>query len=155
MHKHNSTNVTIDRTRAQTFVSCLLYLLCIISTIVDKCTIRKTCICKKIFWVCFVGIHGLIIEGSSFFRYISFSNQMDIKKVLVVSKLSRYEFERYKHKNLTQIEFHDMIRERGSDLEKLLYYHELHKNFEYKVVNAFRNLGIIVETANKYVSATL
>lgn len=74
---------------------------------------------------------------------------MDIRKVLVVSKLSRYEFERYKHKHLTQAELNKMIKERGSDLEKLLFYHDLHKNFEYRVVNAFRNMGIIVETANK------
>lgn len=74
---------------------------------------------------------------------------MDIKKVLVVSKLSRYEYERYKHKNLTQTELNNMIKDRGSDLEKLLYYHELHKNFENKVVNAFRHMGIQVEVANK------
>lgn len=95
------------------------------------------------------GIHGLTIDRTSFIRYITFSNQMDIKKVLVVSKLSRYDFERYKYKNLTQSDFHNVIKERGSDLDKLLYYHELHKNFEHRVVNAFRNMGIVVEVANK------
>lgn len=74
---------------------------------------------------------------------------MDIKRVLVVSKMSRYEFERYKNKDLTQTELHDMIKDRGSDLEKLLHYHELHKRFENRVVNAFRDLGIQVEVANK------
>lgn len=74
---------------------------------------------------------------------------MDIKKVLVVSKLSRYDFEQYKHKNLTQTELNNLIKDRGSDLEKLLYYHELHKSFENKVVDAFRDFGIQVEVANK------
>lgn len=69
--------------------------------------------------------------------------------MLVVSKMSRYEFERYKNKDLTQTELHDMIKDRGSDLEKLLHYHELHKRFENRVVNAFRDLGIQVEVANK------
>lgn len=96
-----------------------------------------------------IAIHGLVFEKITSFRCISFSNQMDIKKVLVVSKLSRYEFEKYKNKNLTQTELQNMIKDRGSDLEKLLHYHELHKKFEYRVVNAFRNFGIEVEVANK------
>lgn len=74
---------------------------------------------------------------------------MDIRKVLVVSKLSRYDYEKYRYKNLTQTELHKAIKDRGSDLDKMLHYHELHKKFENKVVNAFRDMGIEVEVANK------
>lgn len=74
---------------------------------------------------------------------------LSIQKILVVSKFSRYEYEKVKHKNLSETQFHEMLRKRGSDVEKMLHYHNVHKDFENKLVVTLRNLGVEVDTANK------
>lgn len=103
-----------------------------------------------VMWNVYVsGVQGLSIDGGTFSRCLSSSGGIDIRKILVVSKLSRYEFEKYKNKDLTETQLHNTLKNRGSDLEKLLYYHELHKRFENKLLHSFRNMGIIVKIANK------
>lgn len=69
--------------------------------------------------------------------------------MLVVSKLSRYEYEKYRYKNLTDSELERKIRERGTDYDKLMHHHNLHKDFELKVVEAMESMGIEVRVVNR------
>ncbi|CAH1117127.1 unnamed protein product [Phaedon cochleariae] len=82
-----------------------------------------------------------------------FSNnvkKIEISKALVVSKLSRYEYERKKHEELTDQEFEKLLRNRGTDLVKLLHFHNLHKKFEEKVSNTLMSMGIDVKVVNRF-----
>lgn len=43
------------------------------------------------------------------------------KRALVLTKLSRYEFEKLRHKNLDEAQLEDTLRKRGSDYSKIFY----------------------------------
>ncbi|CAG9762274.1 unnamed protein product [Ceutorhynchus assimilis] len=77
-------------------------------------------------------------------------NSLATDKVLVVSKLSRFEFEKKKAKNLTEKQLVESLKQRGTDVEKLVRHHDLHKKFEENVVNTFKNMGISVKVVNRY-----
>lgn len=74
---------------------------------------------------------------------------MKIDKVLIISKLSRYEFEKKKHKNLNERELQQLLKNRGTDFERLIHFHNIHKSFEENVVSTLKNMGIDVEVANR------
>lgn len=74
---------------------------------------------------------------------------MRIKKALVVTKLTRYEFEKIRHSELNDLELEEKIRCRGTDFDALMHYHHLHKTVEHKVVNCFRELGLEVKVVNR------
>ncbi|XP_044264697.1 NAD kinase 2, mitochondrial [Tribolium madens] len=77
-------------------------------------------------------------------------NSIKIDKVLVLSKLSRYEFEKKQSNLSTDADFEQELRSRGTDFEWLIHCHMLHKKFESNVVNTFRKMGIDVEVANRF-----
>lgn len=49
------------------------------------------------------------------------------QKVLILTKLSRYEFEKRRHPDLTEKQLEKCLRDRGSDYNILLYHHYIHK----------------------------
>ena len=73
-----------------------------------------------------------------------------ISKALIVTKYSNYLFERNRNRHLNDNEFEEKIKKRGSDYDKLIYYHELHKEFETNVCNTLTNMGIEVKVENRY-----
>lgn len=80
------------------------------------------------------------------------SNQkFQFKKALIVTKLSRYEFEQHKNPKLNVIQLEKLLRDRGTDYDLWLHYHRIHKDFELKVANSFRDYGIDVNLVNRYV----
>lgn len=83
-------------------------------------------------------------------RALSGNNGIRTEKVLVVSKLSRFDFEKKKYKNLTDKNVLEILRGKGVDVEKMIRFHDLHKKFEENVVNTFKNLGICVKVVNRY-----
>jgi NAD+ kinase len=76
-------------------------------------------------------------------------NKMRIKKALIVTKLTRLEFEKIRHSELNDIELEEKIRNRGTDYDALMYYHKLHKEMEEKVAKSFRELGVEVKVVNR------
>ncbi|CAH0550733.1 unnamed protein product [Brassicogethes aeneus] len=70
--------------------------------------------------------------------------------VLVVSKLSRYEYEQRRHQDLSSQELEKLLRNRGTDYEKLVKFHDLHKRFEENVVTTLENMGICVTVCNRF-----
>lgn len=77
------------------------------------------------------------------------NNKLRIKKALIVTKLTRLEFEKIRHSELNDIELEDKIRNRGTDYDALMYYHKLHKQVEEKVAKCFRELGVEVKVVNR------
>ena len=78
-----------------------------------------------------------------------FTNFIKMDKVLILSKLSRYEFEKRKYNIDNDHELEKKLRNRGTDFEKLMQCHVLHKNFEKNVVDTLCKMGINVEVVNR------
>ena len=59
-------------------------------------------------------MHRFVRHLSSYGRVVS---PMDFKPktALIVTKVSRYEFERHKHKELSEVDFEHLLTNRGSD----------------------------------------
>ncbi|CAG9829309.1 unnamed protein product [Diabrotica balteata] len=74
---------------------------------------------------------------------------LKLEKALIVSKLSRYEFERTKHKGLSEKGLESLLRKRGSNYEKLVSFHHLHKEFEENLKNIILASGTEVEIVNR------
>ena len=88
------------------------------------------------------------INNHSFHSHAK-NNKFRIKKALIVTKLTRLEFEKVRHSNLNETELEEKIRNRGTDYDALMHYHRLHKKLEERVVKSFRGLGVEVKIANR------
>ena len=68
------------------------------------------------------------------------------QKALVLTKLSRYQFERQQYaKDLSEGEFRRIMEKRGSDYTQIKYYHNVHKSVEEKLVQALEKKGLEVK----------
>ncbi|XP_032591367.1 NAD kinase 2, mitochondrial isoform X2 [Drosophila grimshawi] len=72
-----------------------------------------------------------------------------LKRALVVSKLSRYEVEQLRHPDLSREQLEQKLRDRGTDVEMVLYLHNLHKDFEQRIVQSFQNVGCEVKLSSR------
>lgn len=72
-----------------------------------------------------------------------------LKKALIVTKLSRYEFEQHKNPKMTVNELEHMLRDRGTDYDALIQIHKAHKEFEARVANSFKQFGVEVKLVNR------
>lgn len=95
-----------------------------------------------------------VLRNSTFVNNHAFhshakNNKLHIKKALIVTKLTRYEFEKIRYSELNDLELEDKIRCRGTDFDALMHYHNLHKNVERNVVKCFRDLGVEVKVVNR------
>lgn len=77
------------------------------------------------------------------------NRKFPFKKILIVTKLSRYEFEQHKNPKLTNVQLEKILRDRGTDYDLWQHYHKIHKDFEKKVANSFREFGIDVKLVNR------
>lgn len=83
--------------------------------------------------------------------YSSIDPQFKCERALIVSKLSRYEFERYRAPSLNAAQLEDVLRRRGSDYELLLRHHHIHKACEAAVETALKARGIETRIVNRCV----
>ncbi|XP_031630320.1 NAD kinase 2, mitochondrial [Contarinia nasturtii] len=97
-------------------------------------------------------ITSSLIRRSSTFDQSN--RKFQFKKALIVTKLSRYEFEQHKNPKLTMIQLEKLLRDRGTDYDLLLHYHRVHKDFEQKVANCFEECGIDVKLVNRVTLST-
>lgn len=74
------------------------------------------------------------------------------KRVLILTKLSRLEFEqlRQKPKAKTDFELETALRSRGSDYSTLLYHHYIHKGCESRIHNYFQEFGVETRLVNRF-----
>ncbi|XP_017126460.1 NAD kinase 2, mitochondrial isoform X3 [Drosophila elegans] len=72
-----------------------------------------------------------------------------LKRALIVTKLSRYEFEQLRHPELSPDQLQQKLRDRGTDVEMVLYLHKVHKDFERRVVQSFQDVGCEVKLSSR------
>ncbi|XP_020814617.1 NAD kinase 2, mitochondrial isoform X3 [Drosophila serrata] len=83
-------------------------------------------------------------------EYANFTpTNFKLKRALVVTKLSRYEFEQLRHPELSREQLEQKLRDRGTDVDMVLYLHNLHKDFEKRVVQSFQDVGCEVKLASR------
>lgn len=89
-------------------------------------------------------------------NYLSTQNQsgdqsgFTVKNALIVSKLSRYEYEQHRHQRLNANALEQAMRDRGTDYDGLRHHHHIHKGFEKKVADSFRHFGVNVKILNRW-----
>jgi len=72
------------------------------------------------------------------------------EKVLILTKLSRYEFEKLRHADLNEQQLERALRKRGSDYNMLLYHHTIHKNCEALVTKTLEDYNIEAKIINRF-----
>lgn len=77
-------------------------------------------------------------------------SSIKLNRLLLVSKLSRYDFERCRHVDLSESELESVLRKRGADYDSLIKNHKLHKEFEQNVKKAFEDAGIEARVVNRF-----
>ncbi|XP_015792981.1 NAD kinase 2, mitochondrial [Tetranychus urticae] len=71
------------------------------------------------------------------------------KKALILTKFSRYEFEKRTNPNLTEEQLIDKLQRRGSDYRNLLHHHQIHCNSRDKLKLALEKRGLEVRMVNR------
>ena len=72
------------------------------------------------------------------------------RKVLLLTKLSRYQFERHQYaKDMSETEFRRALEKRGSDYTLIKYYNNVHKSVEEKIVQALEKRGIEIKVCER------
>lgn len=79
----------------------------------------------------------------------SLNRKFSFRKVLIVTKLSRYEFEQHKNPKLSVVQLEKILRDRGTDYDLWLQYHQIHKDFERRVAKSFKEHGMDVKLVNR------
>jgi len=64
------------------------------------------------------------------------------RKAVILTKVSRYEFEKLRHANLSEHELQDELTGRGSNYGQILHHHSVHKEREGQVVSELAKAGI-------------
>lgn len=92
-----------------------------------------------------------IVTGKNVRLCNTFNNDTHFKptKALIVTKLSRLEFEQQRQPTLSRNELEHHIRDRGSDYDVMLNFHTIHKDFERKIAQCFNKFGVEVKLVNR------
>ncbi|KAL9914636.1 NAD kinase 2, mitochondrial isoform 1-T1 [Glossina fuscipes fuscipes] len=76
-------------------------------------------------------------------------SKFKLRRALIITKLSRYEFEQSRYPELNEEQFHQVMRKRGTDLDAWIYHHKLHKSFEDNIVKCFQDAGCEVKMTSR------
>nr|CAD7440997.1 unnamed protein product [Timema bartmani] len=83
-------------------------------------------------------------------HYSSSAPSLKLNRALLVSKLSRYELESLRFKDIDQTQLEKKLRDRGSDYELLIHHHEVHKSFEKSVVDVLKNKNFDIRLVPRF-----
>ncbi|GBN79464.1 NAD kinase 2, mitochondrial [Araneus ventricosus] len=72
------------------------------------------------------------------------------KKALILTKFSRYEFEKRTHSDLSEDELIKNLEDRGSDYNNLLQHHQIHMKNRELVVKTLQDHGIETKVVNRF-----
>lgn len=72
------------------------------------------------------------------------------KKAVVLTKVSRYEFEKLQHEKLSESQLEEMLTKRGSDYSMIRYHHNIHKTLEREVLRALQSRGLETRTVKRF-----
>ncbi|CAH0761651.1 unnamed protein product [Diatraea saccharalis] len=72
-----------------------------------------------------------------------------MEKCLIVSKVTRYEYEKHCHDNITDTQLEKILRKRGSDVDSMIQTHKEQKAFEENIARSLKDFGVEVEMASR------
>jgi len=72
------------------------------------------------------------------------------RTAVVLTKVSRYEFEKLQNEQLTEKQLEDALTKRGSDYALIRYYHSIHKSMEQEVVKTLKSKGIETKVVKRF-----
>jgi NAD+ kinase len=72
------------------------------------------------------------------------------KKVVVLTKVSRYEFEKLQHEKYSERQLEEFLTKRGSDYTMIRYHHNIHKALEQEVVKTLEEKGIETRIVKRF-----
>ncbi|CAL1273993.1 unnamed protein product [Larinioides sclopetarius] len=72
------------------------------------------------------------------------------KKALILTKFSRYEFEKRTHSELSEDELIKNLEDRGSDYNNLLQHHQIHMKNRELVIKTLQDHGIETKVVNRF-----
>ena len=75
--------------------------------------------------------------------------QFQPRKAVVLTKVSRYEFEKQRHEHLSEKELEDELTARGSNYATVRYHHNIHKTLELEVVRELEAAGLETRTVKR------
>lgn len=81
--------------------------------------------------------------------YADDENEFKLRKALIVSKLSRFEFEQMRYPELNALQLERQIRDRGTDYDSLVSYNEQHVDFRRQVVDSFKQNNVEVKVVDR------
>ncbi|XP_045508294.1 NAD kinase 2, mitochondrial [Colias croceus] len=82
-------------------------------------------------------------------QHDSKDQRLMMEKCLIVSKVTRYEYEKHSHDNISDSELERILRKRGSDFDSMITNHREQKAFEENVAKSLKNMGLKVEMASR------
>ncbi|XP_069690275.1 NAD kinase 2, mitochondrial isoform X2 [Periplaneta americana] len=82
-------------------------------------------------------------------RHCSPAPKFCLKRALLVSKMTRYELECLRYPDLSTSKREAALRKQCFDYDVLLQHHNLHKEFEHKVMKTLNDCGIETRTVNR------
>lgn len=104
------------------------------------------CIHTPLQWNCNF-MSASVIGGQ---RHYSTVPSISMKRVLLVSKVTRYELECQRYPDLSALKLEDTLRKQCFDYDVLLQHHYLHKEFEHNVRHILNDCGIETRTVNRW-----
>ncbi|XP_075988359.1 NAD kinase 2, mitochondrial [Anticarsia gemmatalis] len=75
--------------------------------------------------------------------------RLNMEKCLIVSKVTRFEYEKHCHDNISDAELEKLLRKRGSDYDAMMTTHRQQKAFEENVASTLKDMGLKVEMASR------
>lgn len=75
--------------------------------------------------------------------------RLNMEKCLIVSKVTRFEYEKHCHENISDGELEKVLRKRGSDFDSMMQMHRRQKAFEENVAKSLESMGLQVEMASR------
>jgi len=76
--------------------------------------------------------------------------QFKPRKAVILTKVSRYEYEKIQNESLSERQLEEMLTKRGSDYTMIRYHHNVHKALEQEVVNELEAAGMETKVVKRY-----
>lgn len=86
-------------------------------------------------------------QCSKFTQYDT--TQFRPKKAVVLTKVSRYEFEKLRHENISERELEQELTSRGSNYAAIRHHHNIHKALEVSVVETLEKAGLEIRLVKR------
>lgn len=92
---------------------------------------------------------GEMVSGLARRQHASKEQGLKMQKCLIVSKVTRYEYEKHSHDYIEDSELERILRKRGSDYDAMINTHREQKAFEENVAKSLKEMGLQVEMASR------